>query len=55
LALSNAREPLIWTVLGIFIIEILKLPSAYASILKQTAKKVVLCVHGCGLHDQGFG
>jgi hypothetical protein len=54
-ALPNAREPLIWTVPGIFVTERLKLPSAYASIPKQTVKKVVLCVHGCGLHDQEFG
>jgi hypothetical protein len=54
-SLPNTHEPLIWTVPGIFVAERLKLPSAYASILKQTVKKVALCVHGCGLHDQGFG
>jgi hypothetical protein len=54
-SLPNAHESLIWTALGIFVVERLKLPFAYASILKQTVKKVALCVHGCGLHDRGFG
>jgi hypothetical protein len=54
-SLPNTREPLIWTVTGISTTEILKLPSAYASILKQIVKKATLCVLGYGLHDQGFG
>jgi hypothetical protein len=33
-ALPNARESLIWTALGIFVVERLKLPSTYASILE---------------------
>jgi hypothetical protein len=48
---TNTYELLIWTVPGISAAEILKLPSAHASILKQTAKKAMLYVHGCGLHD----
>jgi hypothetical protein len=53
-SLPNARESLIWTVLGIFVVERLKLPFAYASISKQSVKKAALCVHGYDLHDQGF-